>query len=145
MRDLPPVHPGEILLEEFLKPMNISQYRLAHDLNVLVMRINKICRRARGISADTALRLARYFGNSVEFWTGIQSRYDTETARINLGDCLEQEVKIFCASTCLRPQLYQPSSEIRFSISRIINSFCPGSLTAVSRASATSALLLKLF
>ena len=74
--------------------MNISQYRLAHDLNVLVMRINKICRRARGISADTALRLARYFGNSVEFWTGIQSHFTTEAALMNLGDRLEQEVKI---------------------------------------------------
>ncbi|MCK5229831.1 MAG: HigA family addiction module antidote protein [Desulfobulbaceae bacterium] len=95
MRDFPPVHPGEILLEEFLKPMNISQYRLAHDIKVPAMRINKICRRARGISVDTALRLARYFGNSVEFWTGIQSHYNTETARMNLGDRLEQEVKIF--------------------------------------------------
>jgi addiction module HigA family antidote len=94
MRDFPPVHPGEILLEEFLKPLHISQYRLAHDINVPVMRINKICRGGRGISADTALRLARYFGNSVEFWTGIQSHFDTETARMSLGDRLEREVKI---------------------------------------------------
>lgn len=94
MRDFPPVHPGEILLEEFLKPLHISQYRLAHDISVPVMRINKICRRQRGISADTALRLSRYFGNSVEFWTGIQSHFDTETARMNLGDRLEKEVKV---------------------------------------------------
>ena len=94
MRDFPPVHHGEILLEEFLKPLNISQYRLAHDINVPVMRINMICRGERGISADAALRLARYFGNSVEFWASIQSHYDTETARMNLGDRLEREVKI---------------------------------------------------
>ena len=93
MRDFPPTHPGEILLEEFLKPMGISQYRLAQDINVPVMRINKICRGERGISADTALRLARYFGTSVELWPGIQSHYDTETARMNLGDRLEKEVK----------------------------------------------------
>ena len=98
MRDFPPVHPGEILLEEFLKPMGISQYRLARDINVPAMRINKICRKERGISADTALRLARYFDNSVEFWTGIQSHYDTETAKMNLGDRLEKEVKVHQAA-----------------------------------------------
>jgi addiction module HigA family antidote len=74
--------------------LRISQYRLARDISVAVMRINKICRGERGISADTALRLARYFGNSVEFWTGIQSHFDTETARMSLGDRLEREVKI---------------------------------------------------
>ncbi len=67
MRDSPPTHPGEILLEEFLRPMGISQYRLAQDIKVPAMRINKICRSQRCISADTALRLARYFGTSVEF------------------------------------------------------------------------------
>ena len=94
MRDFPPVHPGEILLEEFLKPLNISQYRLAKDINVPAMRINKICRQQRGISADTALRLSRYFGNSVQFWMGIQAQYDTETAKEKLGDRLKKEVKI---------------------------------------------------
>ena len=98
MRDFPPVHPGEILLEEFLKPMGISQYRLARDINVPTMRINKICRKERGISADTGLRLARYFGTSVEFWTGIQSHYDTEIVRMNLGDRLEKEVKVHQAA-----------------------------------------------
>ncbi|VAW42426.1 Antitoxin HigA [hydrothermal vent metagenome] len=93
MRDFPPTHPGEILLEEFLRPMEISQYRLAKDINVPAMRINKICRRQRGISADTALRLARYFGTSVELWTGIQSHYDTEFAKMALGDRLKNEVK----------------------------------------------------
>jgi addiction module HigA family antidote len=88
MRDFPPTHPGEILLEEFLKPMGISQYRLAK---------NKIVRGTRGISADTALRLARYFGMSVEFWTGIQTHYDTEMAKMALADRLEKEVKILSA------------------------------------------------
>ncbi len=94
MRDFPPTHPGEILLEEFLKPMGISQYRLSKDIGVPAMRINKIVRGERGISADTALRLARYFGMSVEFWTDIQTHYDTEIAKIALADRLEKEVKI---------------------------------------------------
>ena len=94
MRDFPPTHPGEILVEEFLKPMGISQYRLAKDIGVPAMRINKIVRGERGISADTALRLARYFGMSVEFWTGIQTHYDTEKAKMALADRLEKEVKI---------------------------------------------------
>ena len=94
MRDFPPTHPGEILLEEFLKPMGISQYRLSKDIGVPAMRVNKIVRGERGISADTALRLARYFGMSVEFWTGIQTHYDTEIAKIALADRLEKEVKI---------------------------------------------------
>ena len=95
MRDLPPIHPGEILQEEFLKPMGISQYRLARDIGVPAMRINKIVRGQRGISADTALRLARYFGMSVEFWTGIQTHYEIEKAKMALADRLEKEVKVF--------------------------------------------------
>jgi addiction module HigA family antidote len=94
MRDFPPIHPGEILLEEFLKPLGISQYRLAKDINVPSMRISKICKEKCGISADTALRLARYFGTSVEFWTGIQSHYDTERVKMELGDRLKKEVKV---------------------------------------------------
>jgi addiction module HigA family antidote len=94
MRDFPPIHPGQILLEEFLTPMGISQYRLAKDINVPAMRISKICRGKGGISADTALRLARYFGTSVEFWSGIQSHYETERAQMELGDRLEREVKV---------------------------------------------------
>ena len=95
MREFKPTHPGEILLEEFLKPMGISQYRLAKEIGVPAMRINKIVHNERGISADTALRLARYFRMTVEFWTGIQVHYDTEMARMSLGNRLEQEVKIF--------------------------------------------------
>ena len=74
--------------------MGISQYKLAKDIGVPAMRINKIVHRARGISADTALRLARYFGMSVEFWTGIQIHYDTEMAKMALADRLEKEVKV---------------------------------------------------
>ncbi len=97
MRDYPPIHPGEILLEEFLRPMGISQYRLAKDIGVPAMRINKIVHGQRGISADTALRLARYFGMSVEFWTGIQTHYEVESAKMTLADRLEKEVKVFAA------------------------------------------------
>ena len=98
MRDFPPTHPGEILLEEFLKPMGISQYRLAKDIGVPAMRINKIVRGERGISADTALRLARYFGMSGEFWTGIQTHYDTEMAKMSLADRLAKEVRVLASA-----------------------------------------------
>ena len=98
MRDYPPIHPGEILLEEFLKPMGISQYRLAKDIGVPAMRINKIVHGQRGISADTALRLARYFGMSVEFWTGIQTHYEVEVAKTALADRLEKEVKAYASA-----------------------------------------------
>ena len=97
MRDFPPIHPGEILSEEFLKPFGITQYRLAVDIGVPAMRIHKIIRGERGISADTALRLARYFGMSVEFWTGIQTHYEVEKARVALGSRLEEEVKVLAA------------------------------------------------
>jgi addiction module HigA family antidote len=95
MRDYSPIHPGEILREEFLIPMGISQYRLAKDIGVPAMRISKIVREERGISADTALRLARYFGMSVEFWTGIQTHYEVEKAKMELADRLDEEVKVF--------------------------------------------------
>lgn len=94
MRDFDPVHPGEILFEEFMEPLGISKYRLAKDISVPAMRIGKICNRQSGISADTALRLARHFGTSVEFWTGIQAHYETEKAKMALGDRLEREVKV---------------------------------------------------
>ena len=92
-RELPPIHPGEILLEEYLKPMGISQYRLAKDINVDPRRINEIVHGQRSISADTALRLARYFGTSERFWLNLQSRYDLELQKMELGGRLEQEVK----------------------------------------------------
>ena len=95
MREYSPIHPGEILREEFLLPMKISQYQLAKDIGVPPMRISKIVREQRGISADTALRLARYFGMSVEFWMGIQMHYNIEMAKMELSNRLEEEVKVY--------------------------------------------------
>jgi antitoxin HigA-1 len=92
-REIPPIHPGEILIEEYLKPMGISQYRLAKDINVDPRRINEIIHGQRSITADTALRLARYFGTSERFWLNLQSRYDLELQKMELGDRLEKEVK----------------------------------------------------
>jgi addiction module HigA family antidote len=93
VREIPPIHPGEILLEEYLKPMGITQYRLAKDIHVDPRRINEIIHGQRSISADTALRLARYFGTSERFWLNLQSRYDLELQKMELGDRLEKEVK----------------------------------------------------
>jgi addiction module HigA family antidote len=90
---LPPVHPGDVLLEDFLTPMGISQYRLSKDIGVLPRRINEIVQGKRAITADTALRLARYFGTSVEVWMGLQADYDVEKAREALGTRLEEEVR----------------------------------------------------
>jgi len=95
---LPPIHPGEILLEEFLQPMEISQYRLAKDIGVPARRINEIVHGKRAISADTALRLSRYFGMSERFWINLQTRYDIEVQKDKLKDRLEQEVKILALS-----------------------------------------------
>jgi len=89
---LQPVHPGEILLEEFLKPMAISQYRLAKDISVPPRRINEIIHGTRAVSADTALRLSRYFGTSERFWLNLQVRYDIEVEKDRLGDSLSTEV-----------------------------------------------------
>ena len=91
-KKLPPVHPGEVLLEEFLKPMEISQYRLAKDLSVPPRRVNEIVLHKRGITADTALRLARYFGTSEQFWLNLQTDYDLDIERDRLGDRLSAEV-----------------------------------------------------
>ncbi len=93
-REIPPIHPGEILLEEFLKPMEITQYRLAKDINVDPRRINEIVHGQRGISADTALRLSRYFGTSERFWLNLQARHDLELKKMELGDRLDEEVRI---------------------------------------------------
>src|SRR6266568_3641073 len=93
-RKLPPVHPGEILLEEFLRPLGLSQYRLAKELSVPPRRINEIVRGMRAVSADTALRLARYFGTSDRFWLNLQARYDLEEQRGRLGTRLMKEVRV---------------------------------------------------
>lgn len=93
MDKLAPVHPGEVLLEEFLQPMGLSQTRLALCLRVPPGRMNAIVQGKRSITADTALRLARFFGTSPEFWLGIQNRYDLDVAMDALGDRLAQEVQ----------------------------------------------------
>lgn len=92
---IPPVHPGEILQEEFLKPLSISQYRLSKDINVPPRRINEIVHGKRSISADTALRLGRFFGISPQFWINLQAHYDLEIQKDKLGKLLEKEVKVF--------------------------------------------------
>ena len=96
-RRLPPVHPGEVLLEEFLEPMGITQYRLAKDISVPPRRVNEIVLRKRAITADTALRLGRYFGTSEQFWLNLQSEHDLDVERDRLGDRLESEVIEFRA------------------------------------------------
>lgn len=89
---LPPIHPGEILMEEFLLPMGVSQYRLAKDIGVPPRRINEIVHGKRAISADTALRLSRYFGMSERFWINLQGRYAIEVGKDLLADRLDREV-----------------------------------------------------
>ncbi len=92
---LKPVHPGEVLLEEFLKPMDLSQNRLAINIGVDTARINEIVLGKRRVTADTSLRLSRFFGNSPQFWMGLQSDYDLDVAVDTLGDRLEQEVRTY--------------------------------------------------
>ncbi len=89
---MPPIHPGEILMKEFLEPMGITQYRLAKDINVAPRRVNEIVHGKRAITADTALRLSRYFGTSERFWMNLQTRFDMELQKDVLGDRLEKEV-----------------------------------------------------
>jgi antitoxin HigA-1 len=91
-RKLAPIHPGEVLLSDFLEPLGVSQYRVARDISVPPRRINEIVHGKRAISADTALRLARYFGTSERFWLNLQARFDLETERDRLGKRLEKEV-----------------------------------------------------
>jgi antitoxin HigA-1 len=92
---LSPIHPGEILMEEFLKPMSITQYRLAKDTSVSPRRINEIIHGKRAISADTALRLGKFFGMSAQFWLNLQNKYDLEIAEDLLSDRLDKEVHVF--------------------------------------------------
>jgi len=92
-RDFPPIHPGEILLSEFIEPYGLNPSRLARSIGVPARRIQEIVRGSRAITADTALRLARYFSTSTEFWLNLQSHYDLEMALEQLGDRLEREVK----------------------------------------------------
>jgi addiction module HigA family antidote len=92
-KKLEAVHPGEVLLEEFLKPMDISQYRLAKEIHVAARRINEIILAKRAVTADTALRLSRYFGSSPAFWMNLQSHYDLEKASDKLRGGLERDIK----------------------------------------------------
>lgn len=91
-KKIPPIHPGEILFEEFLKPMNISQNRLGRDLGVSPRRINEIIHGKRRLTADTALRLAIYFGNSPSFWLGLQMDYDLDVAEDTISERIKKEV-----------------------------------------------------
>jgi addiction module HigA family antidote len=95
--ELPPVHPGEVLLEDFLKPMGISQYRLAKGLGVSVQRIHDLVHGRRALTADTAFRLARFFGMEAQFWMNLQTRYDLELTADVLADRLDHEVSPFAA------------------------------------------------
>ena len=95
MKKLPLIHPGEILNQEFLKPLSLTQYRIAKDIGVSARRINEIVHGKRGISADTALRLGRYFGTSSEFWMNLQMRFDLETESDRLNGRLLREIRVF--------------------------------------------------
>lgn len=97
-KKMPPIHPGEILKEEFLDEMGITQYKLAKDINVPARRINEIVHQKRAISADTALRLGRYFGMSPQFWINLQSHYDLEVQIDKLGSRLDTEVKVLTSA-----------------------------------------------
>ncbi len=92
-KKIPPLHPGEVLFEEFLKPMNISQNRLGRDLKVSPRRINEIVHGKRSITADTALRLSRYFGNSARFWLGLQMDYDLDVETDKSSKCIRTDVE----------------------------------------------------
>ena len=95
MKTIALVHPGEILREEFLRPLGLSQYRLAKDIGVPPIRISEIVRGKRSLSADTALRLGKYFNNTPEFWMNLQNHFDIEYCKSVLGDVLENQVKVF--------------------------------------------------
>ena len=92
-KTLAPIHPGEILMEEFLKPLGVTQYKLAKDIHVPARRINEIVHGKRSITADTALRLSRYFNLSERFWLNLQARYDLEVEKDKLNDRIKTEVK----------------------------------------------------
>jgi len=97
MPDFSPTHPGEVLREDFLKPLGLSQYALAKSIGVPQIRVSEIVHTRRGVTPDTALRLARFFGTSAEFWIGIQATYDLELARDKLGAKIEAQVEPYAA------------------------------------------------
>ena len=94
MERLAPIHPGQVLLEDFIKPLGLSQYRVAKDMGVPALRISQIVRGQRSITADTALRLARYFGTSAAVWLRLQARYDLEIAETKMAKRINREVKV---------------------------------------------------
>ena len=98
MEKLPPVHPGQVLLEDFIKPLGLSQYRMAKDIGVPTLRISQIVRGRRSITADTALRLARYFGTSAAVWLRMQARHDLEIAEAKTAKRINREVKVLQAT-----------------------------------------------
>jgi antitoxin HigA-1 len=98
MKRLPPVHPGEVLLEDFIKPLGLSQYRVARDIGVPALRISQIVRGRRSITADTALRFARYFGTGAAVWLRLQARYDLEMAEAKMTKRINREVKALPAT-----------------------------------------------
>jgi addiction module HigA family antidote len=95
---LPPVHPGEVLLEDFMKPLGLSQYRVAQDIGVPALRISQIVHGKRAITADTAMRLSRYFGTSPDVWLRLQTRYDLEVAEREHGMRIDREVKALASA-----------------------------------------------
>ena len=99
MTKVPPIHPGEVLNEEFLKPMGITGYRVAKDIKVDPARVNEIIQGKRAISADTALRLSKYFGLPETFWMNIQARYELDVEKDKLGDRLQKEVRVFAKAS----------------------------------------------
>ncbi len=98
MKKMTPVHPGEVLNEEFLAPMEISQYRLAKDISVPARRINEIVHGTRSITADTALRFGRYFGTSAQFWLNLQNHFDLEVQQDKIGSRLDREVHVLAVA-----------------------------------------------
>ena len=98
MDRLAPIHPGEVLLKDFMKPFGLSQYRVAKDIGVPALRISQIVRGQRSITADTALRLARYFGTSAVVWLRLQARYDLEVAEAKTAKRINREVKVLQSS-----------------------------------------------
>ena len=94
VQKLPPIHPGEVLLEDFMKPLGLSKYRVAKDIGVPALRISQIVRGQRSITADTAMRLARYFGTSAAVWLRLQARYDLEIAQTKIAKRINREVKV---------------------------------------------------
>ena len=99
METLPPIHPGEVLLEDFMKPLGLSQYRVAKDIGVPALRISQIVYGKRSITADTAMRLARYFGTSATVWLRLQAKYDLEVAEAKMARRINREVKILKMKT----------------------------------------------